>query len=350
MTVNEIKELALHSVRGTAPANFTVDNVNEALRDGIRGLASSINEFNRNKYDIFEIVIKAADEVVPNKVIGAMSAFAEIQQVPQGQKAIFKRGTLGRNRAKKFLTQVGLSGVYETFRLDKSTFTLEGKAIGGGVTMDFERWLDGAEDLGELMDVITEGLTDAVFGEVQKALISAAGAAGRPEANKVTYAGFDGDKMFNLISTVKAYGGSAVIFAPPEFVGAMGPDAIVPVAANGNYGGIYHPADIDAIHNTGYVNLFRGTPIVQIPQSFIDESNTTTWINPQFAYVLPAGKEKVVKIVLEGNTQVYDRQNRDNSTEIMAYRKMGAAILTHHNWGVYQNTAIVDNSEFPYDI
>ena len=98
------------------------------------------------------------------------------------------------------------------------------------------------------------------------------------------------------------------------------------------------------------MNVFRGTPIVQIPQSFIDEKNDKTWINPQFAYVLPSGKEKVVKIVFEGNTQVWDWKNKDQSMEIHTYKKMGAAILTHHNWGIYQNTSIPDTSDFPYGI
>lgn len=348
MTIQELKELALHSVRRTAPAEYSVENVDEALRDGFRELCGSINEFMRNRYDIYEIIMKTADEVVPNKVIAGMGIFAEIQRVPQGQKAIFKRGKLGVNRAKKFLTQVGLSGVYETFRLDSDTFTLEGKAIGGGATIDFERMLDGAENMADLMAIITEGLTDAAYGEVQKVLKAAAEDPARPTANRVVTNGFQGDKMFALMTTVKAYGGSVVIFAPPEFIGAMGPDAIVPVGAN--YQGVYHPQDIDAIHNTGYINIFRGAPIVEIPQSYIDETNTTTWINPQYAYVLPTGKEKVVKIVFEGNTQIYDDRNRDNSMEMYVYQKMGAAILTHYNWGIYQNTSIPNTEDFPYGV
>ena len=71
-------------------------------------------------------------------------------------------------------------------------------------------------------------------------------------------------------------------------------------------------------------------------------------MNPQFAYILPSGKEKVVKVVLEGETQMYDFVNRDQSVEVHAYKKMGAAIMHHHNWAVYQNTAIADTSEFPY--
>ena len=347
-TIKELKELALHSVRGTAPENYSVGTVDEALRGEIAKMCDSVNNFMRNRYDIYDIIITTADEVVPSKVIDVMGAFAEIKSVPQGQKAIFKRGMVGRNRAKKFLTQVGLSGLYETFRLDNETFELGGKAIGGAAAIDFERFLDGAENMADLMDVITEGLTDAVFGEVQKCLIAAANAVGRPDANKVVKNTFDGNEMFKLVSTVKAYGGNAVIFATPEFVGAMGPDAIVPGSTN--YQGVYHQGDIDAIHNGGYVQIFRGTPIVQISQSFIDESNTKTWINPQFAYVLPAGKEKVVKVVFEGNTQVWDLKNPDNSMEIHTYKKMGAAILTHHNWGIYQNTGIADTSESPYGI
>lgn len=346
-TIKELKELALHAARGTAPANYAAETVDEALRGELASMCSSVNNFMRNRYDIYDIIIETADEVVPNKVIDVMGIFAEIKTVPQGQKAIFKRGMVGRNRAKKFLTQVGLSGLYETFRLDNETFELGGKAIGGAAAIDFERFLDGAENMADLMEIITEGLTDAVFGEVQKCLIAAAEAVGRPDANKVIADTFKGDDMFKLVTTVKAYGGSAVIFATPEFVGAMGPDAIVPVGA---HPGVYHQGDIDAIHNTGYINIFRGTPIVQIPQSFVDESNTKTWINPQFAYVLPAGKEKVVKIVFEGATQVWDLKNPDNSMEIHTYKKMGAAILTHHNWGIYQNKSITDSSEFPYGI
>ena len=331
-TIKELKELALHSVRGTAPVNYTAETVDEALRGELAAMCSSINNFMRNRYDIYDIIIETADAIVPNKVIDVMSAFAEIKSVPQGQKAVFKRGLVGRNRAKKFLTQVGLSGVYETFRLDNETFEMGGHAIGGAATIDFERFLDGAENMADLMDVITEGLTDAVFGEVQKALIAAAEATGRPAANKVSSDKFEADKMVKLVTVVKAYAGSAVIFAAPEFIGAMGADAIAP--------NTYHDDDIDAIHKTGKIKIFRGTPVVEIPQSYTDETNTETVINPQFAYVLPAGKEKVVKVVFEGNTQVRDLNNTDGSMEIHTYKKMGAAILTHHNWGIYQNTSL----------
>ena len=338
MTIQQIKELALCAAKNEAPANYSMENVNDALVEALREMAGSVNQFMKNRYDIYEIIIEAADEVVPKKVIDAVGVFADVQQVGQGQKALF-RTRLGRTRARKFLTQVGLSGVYETFRLDHGYFELSGHAIGGACTIDFERMLDGAENMAELVALLTEAQTDAVYQEVQKALRAAFDKTGVPENNRATGATFDGAEMMKLISTVRAYGSGAVIFAPPEFVAAMGADEIAPMPANGAYG-VYHPQDIDAIHNTGYINLFRGTPIVQIPQSFIDENNVETWIDPQLAYVLPTGGEKVVKVVFEGSTQVYDFVNRDQSMEIHTYRKLGTAILTYHNWGIYKNEGI----------
>ena len=161
-TIQEIKELALNAARGTAPENYSVENVNDALRDELNAMCSSINEFRRNQYDIFEIIIETADEIVPKKVIDYLGIFAEVKTVGNGQKAMFKR-KLGKNRAKKFLTQVGLSGVYETFRLDTETFTVEAHAVGGAGTIDFDRMLDGSENMADIMDIITEGLTDSVF-------------------------------------------------------------------------------------------------------------------------------------------------------------------------------------------
>ena len=344
---DNIKELALAAVTGKAVANFSKADVETALREEIRKIAGSMKDYQKNKWDLFELIQQTADEIVPNDVIDAVGIFAEVQQVPQGQKALFKR-RLGKNRAKKFLTQVGLSGLYETFRLDSDTFELRAHAVGGAVSLDFERMLDGAETMAELMDIVTESMTNSVYVEVQKALSAAINVTGRPSVNKFSGANFDPAEMLKLINVVRAYGTGAVIFAPPEFVAAMGPDAIVPVGSN--YQGIYHPHDIDRIHNQGYINIFRGTPIVQIPQSVIDENNEKTYIDPQLAYIFPTGQERVVKIVFEGQTQINDFKNKDNSMEIHVYKKMGAAILTHHNWAIYQNTGIEQTMESPYSM
>ena len=331
MTIKELRDLARHASHRTAPDTFSVNSVDSAVAEGFKELTGSVNAFMKNRYDIYDIVMENADEIVPNKVMDAMSSFAEVIQFKNGDKLSFKRGGLGRQRAKKFLTQVGLNGLYETFRLDEDTFSLKTQAIGGAVSIDFQRMIDGAETLAEFMDVLVEAQVEGIYGEVQKALISAVENTSMPTANK--YAGsYSASELQNLINTVKAYGGSVTIFASPEFIAAMGADAIAP--------NTYADADINAIHELGRIRIFRGCPVVELRQSFLDENNNQVMIHPQFAYVLPSGKEKIVKIGMEGGTQMYDVTNPDRSMEIHTYRMIGVGILAFNNWGIYQNTGI----------
>ena len=102
MTHQELYEIALHAAKGTVPAVFAKEgtqvDVNAAFVDGLKELAGSVNQFMKNRYYIYDIVIKVADEVMPKKVIDSLGLFAEVQVVPQNQKAVFKK--LGRSRAK----------------------------------------------------------------------------------------------------------------------------------------------------------------------------------------------------------------------------------------------------------
>lgn len=344
-TIQEIKELALHAARGTAPANFTNENVNAALHDEMAAMCTSINDFMRNQYDIFQIIIETADEVVPKKALDRMSAFAEMRVAPQGQKTLFHKKA-GKNRAKAFITRVGLSGVYETFRLDSTEFEVPVKAVGSAGSIDFERFLDNADSMSDIMDIILEGLEDAAYIEICNCLMESINNTKRPAANKFIDSSFNAAHLQKLVNVVKRYDDSAVILACDEFIDAMGPDAIVPAITGAQ--GIYSPDDIESIHNQGRIKIFRGTPIVELPQGFIDENNEKTWLNPQFAYVLPTGREKVVKFVFEGATQMWTNTNKDQSMEINFYKKMGAAIITYNNWGIYQNTGLTDTSDHPY--
>lgn len=337
LPLDQLKELAIHAAKGTAPTDFSISSVNEALRDQIKALSKDWNTFQRNKYDIFEIIQEAADTVVPRQVMNTVGMFAEVRQFPSGTKASYTVKQ-GRQRAKKFLTQVGLSGTYETFRLDTSNFDVSIHAIGGAAAVDFERFLDGLEDLSEYMQIIVEGLENAVYIEIQRALRAAHSVSGFSN-NKITVNSFDAEKMAKLCTVVRAYGNGAAIFCTPEFVTDMGADAIVAGEA-GVHLGAYSPQDIEDIRTIGWIQIFRGNTIVVLPQSFVDEDNDRTILDPQYAYVLPTGGEKVVKVAIEGNTVVKSYENRDNSTEISAYMRLGTAILAHNNWGSYKNTGI----------
>lgn len=355
MNKNDIRDLYIHAFKGTSPATeFSVKDVKETLRAELKILAPNKYEYERNKVDIFQIIQEAYDEVLPQYVGSFIGQFSEIKPVPNGQKASFivKRG---RRRAKTFVTEVGLAGVYEAFRLDVDTFEVSAKAYGGAAYVDFERILDGSEDLVEPLQLLLDGLEEAIYRELLKALIAATQNSDMPVANIASTTSFDANEMQRLCTIAKNYGGgSAVIFATPEFVQEMGPDAIgmpvygpyalpaTPVAGNqpGYATPVYNPNDIASIAATGYITSFRGTPIVQLPQAFVDENNDTYQVPPQYAFIFPAGNQKIIKVVFEGDTDVRDWQHRDRQMEIEIYKKFGVAILTTNDWCVYENQAL----------
>lgn len=348
----DIKDLVVCSFyhKNPDPTKFSNEDVDAALTAEIQKIASDYYSYQRNKLDLFEILQEAYTEILPKQIEDFFNVFAETKTVPIGQKAQFvvKRG---RRRAKQFITQVALSGVYEQFRLDSDTFEVGGKAIGGAAYIDFERYLSGAEVITESIDLLYEGFQEAIYGEIQKALLASVEADDRPTANRHIGAGFDAAAMQQLCNVAQSYGGGAVIYATPEFVTAMGPDAIgMPVygLASGSTGSgyngyatpVYNPRNIEEIAQYGRIKTFRGFPIVEIPQSFTDERNETTVANPAVAYIFPTGKEKPVKIVFEGPIQFDDFKNRDRSMEVEIYGRVGVAILTNYDWCVYVNTEL----------
>lgn len=355
MNKNDIRDLYIHAFKGTSPATeFSVKDVKETLRAELRALAPNKYEYEKNKLEIFQIIQESFDEVLPDYVGNFIGQFAEIKSVPNGQRASFivKRG---RRRAKTFVTEVGLAGVYEAFRLDVDTFEVSAKAYGGAAYIDFERTLDGSEDLVEPLQLLLDGLQEAIYKELLKALIAATQHSDMPAANIASTTNFDPAQMQRLCTIAKNYGGgNAVIFATPEFVQEMGPDAIgmpiygpyalpaTPVAGQqpGYATPVYNPNDIASIAATGYITMFRGTPIVQLPQAFVDENNDTYQVPPQYAFIFPAGNQKIIKVVFEGDTDVRDWQHRDRQMEIEIYKKFGVAILTTNDWCVYENKAL----------
>ena len=128
-----------------------------------------------------------ADEIIPNRVIDIFGQFAEVQQVGQGNKATFKR-RLGKRRGKSFVTKVAPAGTYEAFRLDSEVIEIPTEAVGAAAIIDWERYLDGLDDMSDLVDIIMEGIEEAIYKAVYGQLIAAYTNLQMPVANKVAAA------------------------------------------------------------------------------------------------------------------------------------------------------------------
>ena len=325
-----VKELAMAAVTKKPVANFTQSDVETALREEIRKIAGSMKDYQKNKWDLFELIQQTADDIIPTRVIQIMGQFAEVQQVGQGNKATFKK-RLGKRRGKSFVTKVSPAGTYEAFRLDSEIIEIPTQAVGAAAIIDWERYLDGLDDMADLVDIIMEGLEDAIYKAVYEQLIAAYTNLQMPEANKATASGFDKTAMDRLIAVVKSYGDNAIIFCTQLFAKNLD---------NELKGAYLNDTDKNEVRSQGYVGIYHGTPVVILPMAVETEANLKWAYDPSYAFVMPAGKEKVVKIVLEGDLQINDWTNKDWSLEMQFYKKYGVGMLHYNNWGVYKDTSL----------
>lgn len=347
--VNAIKDLALYCVKKEVPTNFdkvaSLEDLEVTLREAFNELIPDKYAYERNKSYVFEIIQTAIDAVLPAQVLATVGQFAEVQQFGSQEIARFKIKT-GRNRAKQFVTRAALAGIYETFRFDHRYVDVTCHAYGGAAAIDFERYKNGDEDFNEYVAVMMEGLEEAIYKEIWAALKNAATqlqAIGDGETNYALIEG-DGDtftaeessKILKLVTTAKRYGNGsgATIF---------GGELVLQKFTNG--GGDFTPnvpaSDLDEIKNTGYIGKWRGNGLVELPNSFEDETNTTTTFEDCYGFVFPNNRSnKVVKIALQGDTQVDDYKNRDRSLEIQAYKQFGVAILTYNDWCMFKVSSL----------
>lgn len=310
--------------------DYSVGAANEALREQFRLLAGDYNSYRRNKNDVFEIMQEVIDAVLPAKIMESYGQFAELKTYAQGDKPSFVRKT-GRARAKQFITRVGLAGVYEVFKLDKKTFEIETAAYGGAAQIGLEEFLDGTADFNEMIDIILEGLDEAVYHEIAIALTTAA--KGLTGANKGTISGaVTGELLATnldpLLTIVRAYG-QPTIYATLETASKIVPDT----------GWISNDMK-NAMNTQGFVGMYKGVKVVILPQSFTDETNTEKILDDNLIYIIPEGSNgKPVKVAMEGQSIIDEYENRDRSREIQSYKKFGVALVVDNDIAVLELTA-----------
>ena len=309
--------------------NYAYSELQDTLRKEFNEIAGTYALYRQNKNTVFALIEETIDDVLPVKVMQQYSQFADIKTFAQGDKPIFtqKITTASRRRAKQFIGKVGLAGLYEVFKLDGTSYEVTTNAIGGAAQIGFEEWLDGRVDFADVLDIVMEGLDECIYVEIEKQLVGAIGVMNAN--NKVSINGFNEDAMDKLISKADSYGKSA-IYCTYEFAATMIPQ-------NGNW----ISDDLrNQKWNNGYIANYKGHQVIVLPQSWEDGPtgpNEVRVINPRYAYIIPVGAEKPVKIAFEGQTIVDEYTNYDRSREVQIYKKVGVRAIFSNAICVYEN-------------
>ena len=307
---------------------FSYADLNDTLRSELKEIAGTYQLYRENKNLVFSLIEETIDDVLPRKVMEQYGQFAEVKTFAQGDKPVFTQRITeaAKRRAKQFITKVGLAGVYEVFKLDGKTFEVPTSAFGGAAQIGFEEFLDGRVDFADVLDIVMEGLDRCVYIEIERALKGAI--VNLPTANQTTQTNFNEVEMDKLIAIADSYGHST-IYCTYEFAATMVPEEG------------WRSNDMkNQRWNNGYLANYKGHSVIVLPQSFEDETNSVKVIDPSYAWVIPTGASKPVRIALEGGTIVNEYVNRDLSREVQVYKKLGVAAIITNNICVYRNTSL----------
>ena len=308
---------------------FSYSDLNDTLRSELREIAGTYQLYRENKNTVFTLLEETIDDVLPKRVLEQYGQFAEIKTFGQGDRPVFTQRitTAAKRRAKQFVTKVGLAGIYEVFKLDGKNYEVPTSAFGGAAQIGFEEFLDGRVDFADVLEIIMEGLDDAIYLEIERALKGAV--ENLQSANKTTQTTFVETEMDRLVAIADAYGQST-IYCTYEFAATMVPSQ-----------GWISDDMRNQKWNNGYLANYKGHRVIVLAQSYEDETNTTKVIDPSYAWIIPTGADKPVKVALEGRTNVREIENDDMSREVQVYKKLGVGALITNNICVYRNTSLV---------
>ena len=181
--------------------------------------------------------------------------------------------------------------------------------------------------MSDVYDIVLEGLDEAVYREIAAGL---AAMADNLQAHNITrQTQFEETEMDKVLMVADAYGHAAV-YCTFEFAATMLPQKDW-VSDNMR----------DRRWSNGYLGNYKGHDVIVLPQSFTDETNSMKVIDPSYAYIIPVGAEKPVKVAFEGEACVRETDGEDWSKTIHTYQKLGVAVVgLNPGIAAYQNTSL----------
>lgn len=346
MNINELKTL----IRG-ALLNEQVPGVNfaETKQVVVEELMKSMGinpemSYKQMKRNLdFSIIEEVIAELLPQKLEDIMGQWATIKTYGRDEEVIYVVKGLGKRRAMYGISYGARGGVYKARRLDEKNMSLSTKVYTCAVYVTLEEILLGKYTLAELMNNILEGMQYVIYTEVVNMLRTIKTFA--PNANKVTVAGFNGADMDRVIRVVGAYGRPVIVCF--ESFAAKINNLVSWEGATPNVSG----SDIEEYRQRGSISLYKGTPVIKLPNFLMDESNHKWAFSEADAFILPAD-EKPVVVALKGEGYIKEVEHPTGSVEQNFHQILGVGMLMYNNLGIYTDSDIVSGNtdeENPYE-
>lgn len=330
MTTKELKALLKSNFVEIPGVNFS--EVQDATINALVEFYSlqdlSPREIKANKDLIMALIEETIDEILPEKLQDRVRDFAEVKQYARDAEVVFHIKGKGKRRAYLTIKKGQRGGMYQAARLDDMQMSLPLWTETVAVFVTLEEILLGKYSLVELMNNILDGFVERMYVQVIEALQAAI----VPAANQGSGAGIQTTELDGVIRVVAAYGRPMI----------MGFHNVISKINNSQFISSSNPntpqSDLDELKQNGYIGLYKGTPVIKLPNYIVDETTNAEWLlDESKLFVLPAG-EKPVKVALKGDLHLQEVLHPTGSAEWNAHKMLGVGLLLSNNIGIYTDT------------
>jgi hypothetical protein len=295
----------------------------------VEGITTYLSElgkdYRRNEILINEIIEQTVDQILPIRIEERLGVFAEVAIVGDG---VTKKFHVPNGKIKAAYTALGVEQPRQ--KLYKGSFSVATAPVGGAVYAEYEDLVSGRVEFGAMINQLVDAIMDTIYAGIQEALVGAFGVVNN--ANRYAGASFNQSEFDKLKGTVQAYG-------KPVVIGTGVGLAEISNGVGFDWNKTNEQDRLD-IRNLGHVAKYKGADVLELPNTFEDETNAAKVIDDGYVYMMPVGGEKPVKIVLEGKMHIRDKQERDWSTTKEFYRKAGVSVLAVNHMALFENTAL----------
>lgn len=336
MMTNETKMGLIAALLNQPSTNFNAEDVNNAAITAIYkelGLSEnpSAREIRAVEPRAFALIEEAVDEILPKKLEQVLGEFAEVKSFARDAEPLFNIDKIGKNRAKLTIAKGARGGIYRAARLDSKYFSLKTHVETVAVYVTLEDLLLGTASLSELFDNVLEGMQEIVYKNVFEALAAGESAASS-EYNAVKYNSGTAiaattaalaPALDEVLPIVKQYG-IPTIFGSYEVLSKLNNEGIE-----------NHPElkDSEDKRNYGFVQIYKGVKVVELPNYLVDNSNKTWFYDTKTVFVIPSGV-KPVKVALRGDLTIQRNESAVGSEKWEAHKLIGVGVAMANNYAI----------------
>jgi len=321
--MNTLTQLAI-DLKMNALGNFSKEDANKSLRKEILevlgGKEFNYKTYRRNRYDIFELVEEAIDILLVEGVQDQFNNFVEIKNTGWGDLPVFKV-----NDTATFAVATIADGItnLRRQRLDSGNLTVTTVNKGIKVYEEMYRFLAGRVEWDVLVNKAVKSYNQEIAGDIYTAFYGAYTGLATPYAVSGAFVASEMDALVDHVEA--ATGATCTIWGVKPSLRKITPTQISDEMKKER-------------NEMGYYGTYNGTSVNMIKQCHTPGTDTFT-INSDFVAVIPNLDDKLIKLVIEGDTIIVEtpfEDNADLSQEYTFIKKSGIGVIAQNKFGMYR--------------